>query len=131
MPRSKFTPKYIHCSVLSNSETARINSTTNRRTTSRSASDGLCLPPAPGGAHLPVLSDSIPHAHLARVARGHQLVPDEEERIHGDAQAEHSWRDRENKGVGRSPSSQLTSTQSANVLKGTEFNPVSLLQLMG
>lgn len=44
----------------------------------------------PGGAHLPVLSDGVPHAHLPRVARGHQLVPDEEERIHGHAEAEHA-----------------------------------------
>lgn len=42
-------------------------------------------------AHLPVLSDGVPHAHLPRVARGHQLVTDEEESIHGDAKAEHSW----------------------------------------
>lgn len=68
-----------------------MDSTTSKQMHSQQAFQTLsCLPPAPGRTHLPVLSDGVPHAHLPGVARGHQLVTDEEESIYGDAEAEHS-----------------------------------------
>lgn len=41
--------------------------------------------------YLPVLCDCIPHSDLPCVAGGHQLVPDEEEIVHRNAEAEHAW----------------------------------------
>ena len=65
---------------------------------SRSLETALCLSPAPGGTHLPVLSDSIPHSHFPCMTRGDQLVPDEEERVHRNAKAEHALSDRGKRG---------------------------------
>lgn len=41
-------------------------------------------------AHLPVLSDGIPHSNLSCVACRHQLVANEEEVINRNAEAEYT-----------------------------------------
>jgi hypothetical protein len=49
--------------------------------------------------NLPVLRDSVPHAHLPRVTRGHQLVSNEEESIYRNAEAEHTLTSKTNTDV--------------------------------
>lgn len=47
--------------------------------------------------NLPVLRDGIPHAHFPCVTRGHQLVPNEEERVYRNTEAEHTLTSRANR----------------------------------
>lgn len=52
--------------------------------------------------NLPVLCDSIPHAHFACVTRGHQLIPNEEEGVYRNPEAEHTLTSKANRHRGRS-----------------------------
>lgn len=47
--------------------------------------------------NLPVLCDRIPHAHFACVTRGHQLIPNEEEGVYRNPEAEHTLTSKANK----------------------------------
>lgn len=75
-----------------------------------------------------MLSDSVPHSHFPCVARGHQLVPNEEESVYRDTEAEHTLNDDKNKEVHQS-SSEFIKTQIKSVLKVTNLNLFSFLQV--
>lgn len=49
--------------------------------------------------NLPVLCDGIPHTHFPCVTCGHQLVPNEEESVYRNTEAEHTLTSKANTDV--------------------------------